>query len=84
MPRETIDRCDRCGAVRGNGNHWFLNVRQTDPNRILIEGFKPDAKTVDGRLLCGESCVLAEVSDYMQNSKTTDNVGVGRDARNLR
>jgi hypothetical protein len=74
MPRVTRDICDRCGAVRPEtGNHWFTTAwgfhTSTCSRSITIEEFheaSPDAET---RFLCGDACVLAEVSDYLSKLK---------------
>ena len=72
MARIIQDVCDRCGSVRGSTNRWWLSYQtQEGVNRtISVRPFDPEVGTkivVEPRLLCGEACVLAEVSEFMSS-----------------
>lgn len=72
MARIIQDVCDRCGSVRGSANHWWLSYQtQEGVSRLIaVRPFDPEIGTkivVEPRLLCGEACVLAEVSEFMSS-----------------
>lgn len=62
--------CDRCGAQKGAANHWFVVLRCENGNELIAArwdrhsrsaGFGPE------RHLCGERCLLSEISDFARN-----------------
>ncbi len=70
MRQETFT-CDICGAVKETTNHWWkLGIdRATENKQLAILPFNDDWEPEDyweERFdLCGESCVLKQVSEFM-------------------
>lgn len=56
--------CDGCGAVKREGNHWFLFTE--DRGSACIIRWTPEAVSTykSARHLCGESCAIFAVSNF--------------------
>jgi hypothetical protein len=71
MPVVTKYICDGCGIEKGICNHWFLIASGKFSSEILAwtnsvpyESMLP--------IFCGEKCVLAALSKWMQERKDQD------------
>ncbi len=64
MPVVTKYICDGCGAEKGETNHWFR--MGADRDAITFAEWSMGAYP---RLFCGEKCVLAAISKWMQERK---------------
>lgn len=68
MPVVTKYICDGCGKEKGLTNHWWL--ANNDGSSLLVRPFRSNT---DGfRIYCGENCMLAAISKWMQERKEQD------------
>jgi hypothetical protein len=63
MARKEQVKCDACGKLKQETNHWF--VVSLSGNRISIAGrdYQDDASNFYD--CCGEACVLRKVSELI-------------------
>ena len=72
MAREIVDKCNRCGAVRGVNNHWWVLI-PAPGGGIMIQRFDEESLGRDTEILCGELCLLARVSEIISVSRRPAN-----------
>ena len=65
MPVVTKYICDGCGAEKGETNHWFKITKSADFIGIWTWPEQPDSAP----MFCGEKCMLARISKWMQERK---------------
>jgi hypothetical protein len=67
-------KCDECGAVKKDANHWWqVELRSSDAVRrgsgdglvILLMPWVPDAHMQNSRDLCSQDCVQRTVAKYL-------------------
>jgi hypothetical protein len=63
MARSIQFTCDRCGAVRGNANHWFSVLRK--PGLIQIFYSQAPLEVPDAVHLCGERCLQVRIAELI-------------------
>lgn len=76
MAKNEIFTCDICGAVRKEANHWFTAQRELVAKQTWLTLWPwPTGHKAEGNIshLCGESCVLKFVQQYMQEVKNSRN-----------
>jgi hypothetical protein len=58
--------CDSCGEERKESNHWWL-IYPNDEDELVIQPLKHigTRTSIKEKHLCGESCVIKAVSDFM-------------------
>jgi hypothetical protein len=76
MAQQTIFTCDRCGAPKGDANHWFrvIHVVNGVAKPTLWVG-EWSANLIAGthdrmRHICGASCLSKEVQEYAAGGGT--------------
>ena len=76
MPLISVYKCDECGSLKQESNHWFALFRtrwngQTHDTEILsvvaLEVYK-SGTTGDVLTICGRECVQKVVERYMAES----------------
>lgn len=75
MPVVTKYICDSCGAEKGVTNHWFkiTSSRSSDRSGLEFMAVWSWASQHDkAPMYCGEKCVLAALSKWMQERKDQD------------
>lgn len=73
MPIVTKYICDGCGKEKGATNHWF-RVRNFKLSNVVTTWEVGEL----GEMCCGEACVLAAISKWMQERKDKDtDIGKG-------
>jgi len=72
MPVVTKYICDGCGVEKGETNHWFKVTMNMGFFSIWSWNEQPSPVV----MLCGEKCVLAASSKWMQERKDQDMGGV--------
>ena len=70
MPVVTKYICDGCGVEKGETNHWFHS--RVDSYGFTVSGWDRAGQGIH----CGEKCVLAALSKWMQERKDQDMGGV--------
>lgn len=70
MPVVTKYICDGCGKEKGLTNHWFMF--RHDPEDCTLYTWIQDEEDSGVTMFCGESCVLAAISKWMQERKEQD------------
>jgi hypothetical protein len=68
MAREIVDKCNRCGSVRGATNHWWI-IMPAAGGGIMIQHFDEEQVGRNTEIYCGESCLLARVSEIISVSR---------------
>jgi len=68
MAREIIDKCNRCGSVRGATNHWWM-LTPAAGGGVTIHEFDEELLGTSTEIYCGESCLLARVSEIISVSR---------------
>lgn len=63
MSQLTITKCDQCGAIKGETNHWFFSFLKS--GSVHIYDKKPIHTDQNLRDLCSEKCVIKEVSQFI-------------------
>lgn len=71
MPVVTKYICDGCGKEKGETNHWFRVSGDWSGEKYGIKVSKWNTD-IGGFVMCGESCVLAAISKWMQAQKSQD------------
>ena len=65
-------KCDECGAIKGDVNHWWQFVRVPGP-RIVIFGWDCPVRDENAaalvKHLCGIECVMKTVSRELKQEK---------------
>ena len=64
MRKETFT-CDRCGAQKGDVNHWWM-ANALLSSVVFWPWRDEDASSPNFRHLCGQQCVIAELNQFMQ------------------
>ncbi len=67
MAELTQYKCDVCGAVKGEANHWY-KMRVLDALHIYRWDFGGEGGSdLSGQRLhlCGQACVLKKVNEFM-------------------
>jgi len=73
MAREIVDKCNRCGSVRGASNHWWVLI-PAPGGGIIIQRFDEELLGCNTEIFCGELCLLARVSEIISVSRRPANV----------
>lgn len=70
-------RCDVCGALKKESNHWWAAWRNWSTNTFYVQPFE---SALHGQLniacgenefhLCGQSCVNSKLSEFMDAGAT--------------
>jgi hypothetical protein len=60
-------KCDGCGRVKQDSNHWWQFVRLPGP-RIVVFAWDCPVRDENAKVLhlCGEGCVMKAVTTAMQ------------------
>lgn len=62
-------RCDVCGALKKENNHWWLAWREQSTNTFCVQPFESVLRlngVVENEFhLCGQSCVNSKLSEFM-------------------
>jgi hypothetical protein len=65
-------RCDECGKLKQEANHWFRAVKSHDPRFVIVPwevNLDPDPDAGDESLhLCGMGCAVKAMSKAMEQS----------------
>jgi hypothetical protein len=56
--------CEECGAIRGEGNHWF-ELRRTLSGAPYFSEWTPDAEQPGTEHICGEACAHTILSKHL-------------------
>lgn len=66
MPWITQARCDVCGALRQQANHWWT-ARRADDGAVLIIAALPERgqNDPDVSIACGEKCLHAVLAQFI-------------------
>jgi hypothetical protein len=56
--------CEECGAIRGEGNHWF-ELRRTLSGAPYFSEWTPDAEQPGTEHICGEACAHTVLSKHL-------------------
>jgi hypothetical protein len=63
-------KCDECGALKKESNHWFILRIIADATRIVLEPleekFSNHPLGRDEYTLCSKGCVLVQIERFMQ------------------
>lgn len=74
----SIVKCNVCGAIKQEANHWFYAETQPDsPDEvnafITIHPWDYPAEEPGKIHLCGRACVIAKVSEFMGGKPEASN-----------
>ena len=76
MSQFTSTRCDFCGTVKKESNHWWLLwTSEADPGQLVIGiGGQRDALLASEMFAdaCGEKCVQVGVQRFLAKGKLTE------------
>lgn len=57
-------KCDQCGAIRQDSNHWFV-VGQSNGGEMLLTNWNPNiAQHDEAQHICGAGCLLKVVDAW--------------------
>jgi hypothetical protein len=71
MPRETIDKCNGCGSVRGANKHWWM-VMPAAGGGVTVQHFDEELLGSNTEIYCGEHCLLQRISEIISVSHCPD------------
>lgn len=76
MPWITVPKCDMCGALRVEANHWWL-LKKVTPDMMAISPLPQKGDNAPDQIIaCGEKCLHNVVGDYV--AKTSANWREGK------
>lgn len=56
-------KCDACGKVKGETNHWFVILLQ--PRKIEVLQFEENWSKPGALHVCGSGCAMKRISERM-------------------
>ena len=74
MSRELQIKCDFCGTLKQETNHWYW-IGVDDKERLhIVSSFEGLLNDLDCTVLdaCGEKCVLSGVQNFLEKRTLTD------------
>jgi hypothetical protein len=71
MPREIVDKCNRCGSVRGSAGRWWM-LMPAPGGGVTVQHLDGELLGRDTEIYCGEHCLLERVSEIISVSRKPD------------
>ena len=71
MSTFTATKCDHCGAVKKEDNHWFqvqFSRAIFEATHGLVNHWKESFGNPSRKDLCGRACMVAEIAEWMADS----------------
>lgn len=68
MSQETVTKCDGCGAIKRQANHWFRIARVPTGYCLHLYRYEED---IAGEDYCSESCLLTAVSRWASQKESS-------------
>jgi len=62
MSRPVTIICDKCGKTKGESNHWWTVIRDSDVSFTVWTGV---IDAPGGKDICGETCLTAYISGLL-------------------
>lgn len=79
-----VFKCDNCNSERKEANHWFVARAQDDSSSSFaafsLWPFNETTAVYKGaKHLCGEACLNAEQSAWIERNRVRSDVAIKRD-----
>lgn len=69
----TSYKCDECGKVKGESNHWFWCARVPGPRFVVAAwdcvNCDPSVEIVEVKHLCGMGCAVKAMTKAMESGE---------------